>query len=497
MQINEIFYSIDGEGIRTGKLVTFIRTQFCNLLCSYCFGPNKFGKYPNVTMADLTKKPLNEVQIGDVILTFDKQVNNLVTTTVKNIGKRQTDEYYSLATNNTNFIVTKEHPFFINNDWVSVKDINVGDKLKNASSKDYMNYCLNVYKQDLYNYTKYLLQQYKQLEELNPEECRNIGKNNGQYKEDFNARNYVSLKYMIKKGYAQLDVINGVSCKKLVVHHLDGNKNNDSEENLVVITHQQHNAIHARGELFWNKSSVIPLSGVPVVRNSFNKQVPQIGYKQKEVINLTCEPYNTFLIDDIYVHNCDTLYAVHPQTEEDKQNAFVTMSVDEVIEEVQKYPTKCITFTGGEPLIQPDAPELITRLVDMGYEVNVETNGAVDLVEFEKQLLPHVVDSDNFFYTMDYKCPSSDMEPKMVKDNIPHLQQKDVLKFVVGTIEDLNTMKNIVQTYNPNCEIFISPVFGDMDGETMVEYIKQNNLLNVRVQVQLHKIFWDVNMRGV
>lgn len=497
MQINEIFYSIDGEGIRTGKLVTFIRTYGCNLLCSYCFGPNKFGKYPNVTMADLTKKPLNEVQIGDVILTFDKQVNNLVTTTVKNIGKRQTDEYYSLATNNTNFIVTKEHPFFINNDWVSVKDINVGDKLKNASSKDYMNYCLNVYKQDLYNYTKYLLQQYKQLEEINPEECRNIGKNNGQYKEDFNARNYVSLKYMIKKGYAQLDVINGVSCKKLVVHHLDGNKNNDSEENLVVITHQQHNAIHARGELFWNKSSVIPLSGVPVVRNSFNKEVPQIGYKQKEVINLTCEPYNTFLIDDIYVHNCDTLYAVHPQTEEDKQNAFVTMSVDEVIKEVQKYPTKCITFTGGEPLIQPDAPELITKLVDMGYEVNVETNGAVDLIEFEKQLPPHVVNSNNFFYTMDYKCPSSNMESKMVKDNIPHLQQKDVLKFVVGTIEDLNTMKNIVQTYNPNCEIFISPVFGDMDGETMVEYIKQNNLLNVRVQVQLHKIFWDVNKRGV
>ena len=193
---------------------------------------------------------------------------------------------------------------------------------------------------------------------------------------------------------------------------------------------------------------------------------------------------------------CDTAYSLEAY-DPDGNKLYKDMTVDEVIEEVQKYPTKCITFTGGEPLIQPDAPELITKLVDMGYEVNVETNGAVDLVEFEKQLLPHVVDSDNFFYTMDYKCPSSNMEPKMVKDNIPHLQQKDVLKFVVGTIEDLNTMKNIVQTYNPNCEIFISPVFGDMDGETMVEYIKQNNLLNVRVQVQLHKIFWDVNMRGV
>ena len=500
MLINEIFKSIDGEGIRTGYPVTFIRSYGCNLLCTYCFGPNKFGKYPNVTMADLTKKPLNEVKIGDVILTFDNECKNLVTTTVQDVGRRQTDEYHSLATNNTNFIVTKEHPFFVNNDWVSVEDIKIGDKLKNASSKDYMNYCLNIYKQDLYNYTKYLLQQYKQLEDLNPEECKNIGKNNGQYKEDFNARNYASLKYMIKKGYAQLDIINGVPCKKLVVHHLDGNKDNDSEENLVVITHQQHNAIHARGELFWNKSSIIPLSGVPVVRNSFNKEVPQIGYKQKEVINLTCEPYNTFLIDDIYVHNCDTLYAVDPQTEEDKENAFVTMTPDEILAKCKEFGLTKITFTGGEPLIQKDAPELVALLLDNDYEVNIETNGAVDIHEFNDRLvdvLANDVTLNNLIYTLDYKCPSSGMEDKMILDNIDYLNDIDVLKFVVGTQEDLDKMKQIVEQYTPECNIFVSPVFGQIEPKDIVQYILDNNLQNVRVQLQLHKLIWNVNQRGV
>lgn len=501
MLINEIFKSIDGEGIRTGYPVTFIRSYGCNLLCNYCFGPNKFGKYPEVTMADMTKKPLDEVKVGDIILTFDKDAKKVVQTTVTDIGKRTTNEYYSLATSQTSFIVTGEHPFYIEGQWKSVKDLKVGDKVKNASSKHYMEYYLSVFKEDLINYTKSILDQYTRLEQLNPEECKNIGKNNGQYKENFSHRNYASLKYMIKKGYAKLDIINGVTSKKLVVHHLDENKDNDDPNNLVILTQQQHNAIHLGRELFHNKNNITPLSGVPIIRNSLNKVTPQIGLKDKEVINLSCAPYNTFLIDDIYVHNCDTLYAVDPTSiGEAVEDNYVSMSIEEIVNKCNELNCSKITFTGGEPLIQKDAPELVAALLDAGYEVNIETNGAVDLKPFNDRLIDVLNDDEllnNLIYTLDYKCPSSGMEDKMILSNIDFLNHIDVLKFVVGSSEDLDKMKSIVEEYTPECNIFVSPVFGQIEPKEIVEYILANNLEQIRIQLQLHKIIWPVDARGV
>ena len=197
---------------------------------------------------------------------------------------------------------------------------------------------------------------------------------------------------------------------------------------------------------------------------------------------------------------CDTLYAVDPQTEEDKENAFITMTVDEIVDRCFDLKNKKITFTGGEPLIQKDAPELVARLLEEGFEVNIETNGAVNLSEFNDKLVDVLSDDEllnNMIYTLDYKCPSSGMEDKMILENIDYLNDIDVLKFVVGSQEDLDTMKRIVTEYTPECNIFISPVFGHIEPVALVDYILENNLQNVRVQLQLHKIIWPADMRGV
>jgi len=198
---------------------------------------------------------------------------------------------------------------------------------------------------------------------------------------------------------------------------------------------------------------------------------------------------------------CDTKYACIVSDEESDQ--FVTMTVEEIVAKCDELGNYRVTFTGGEPLIQKDAPELVAALLEAGYEVNIETNGAVDLRPFETKMVEILSDDElvnNLIYTLDYKCPSSGEQDKMITSNIPFLVKGDVLKFVVGTEEDLAAMKAVVDEYVPNphtFEVFISPVFGQIEGSRIVEFMQENNMQNVRVQVQLHKVFWDPATRGV
>ena len=198
---------------------------------------------------------------------------------------------------------------------------------------------------------------------------------------------------------------------------------------------------------------------------------------------------------------CDTQYAC--KIDENEQDQFVVMTPEEILARVDELGNYRVTLTGGEPLIQRDAPELVALLLEAGYEVNIETNGAVDLRPFEKKMVEVLSDDEltnNLIYTLDYKCPSSGEEEKMIMSNIPFLVWGDALKFVVGTEEDLQAMKRVVDEYVPNphtFETFISPVFGQMEPARIVEFMQQNNMQNVRLQLQLHKLVWDPSTRGV
>ena len=121
--------------------------------------------------------------------------------------------------------------------------------------------------------------------------------------------------------------------------------------------------------------------------------------------------------------------------------------------------------------------------------VSIETNGSVPIAPFIEKHRPVI--------TMDYKLPSSKMERFMCLENLPLLQSYDTLKFVCGSRQDLYRAEQIIEEYSPCCEIFFSPVFGRIEPAEIVEFMKERKLGNVRLQLQLHKLIWDPEMRGV
>ena len=100
---------------------------------------------------------------------------------------------------------------------------------------------------------------------------------------------------------------------------------------------------------------------------------------------------------------------------------------------------------------------------------------------------------------MDYKLKSSGMEDKMLLSNFDVLEKNDVVKFVSSNREDLQKALYIIKRYDltNRCRVYISPVFGSINSEEIVDFMKENKLNNVNMQLQMHKIIWDPDKRGV
>lgn len=184
---------------------------------------------------------------------------------------------------------------------------------------------------------------------------------------------------------------------------------------------------------------------------------------------------------------CDTTWA------NEKDVTYELMSAENIYKYIKCTEVKNITLTGGEPLLQEGILELLEVLSrDKELHVEIETNGSVLLDKFSNIENPPS-------FTMDYKLPSSDMEDKMSLDNFKYLTNKDTVKFVSGSTEDLQKAKYIIDKYNltDKTSVYISPVFGKIHMETIVEFMVDNKMNGVNLQVQLHKIIWDPNKRGV
>lgn len=176
---------------------------------------------------------------------------------------------------------------------------------------------------------------------------------------------------------------------------------------------------------------------------------------------------------------CDTKYSY-------ENEKFKEMTPMQIYTQVYKLGGRRITLTGGEPLIHNDIKLLVDLLTCKGYEINIETNGSVAIT-------PYLL--KNTIITMDYKCEGSGMENKMLLDNISKLRKQDVLKFVVSDKNDLDTVQRIYS--NTKATVYVSPVFGRIEPKQIVEYMLEHNMENCRVQVQLHKIIWNPDQRGV
>ena len=172
---------------------------------------------------------------------------------------------------------------------------------------------------------------------------------------------------------------------------------------------------------------------------------------------------------------CDTDYA---QTLE----CGVLMPLEAVVSKVRGFGADKVTITGGEPLLQ-EATAIAEALPE--YECNIETNGSVPLPD-----KPATV-----FYTMDWKSISSGESDAMLEDNLVWLDHDDVIKFVVGDYADLEQMSAVLEK-GTAAQPFASPIFGAIEPKEIVEYVLEKRL-PVRVQVQLHKVIWEPDERGV
>jgi len=173
---------------------------------------------------------------------------------------------------------------------------------------------------------------------------------------------------------------------------------------------------------------------------------------------------------------CDTTYAYENGKE---------MSVVEIINQIQKFPSNYICITGGEPLLQDETIDLINALLKKGYEICLETNGSISI---EK-----IAGRKSLLVSLDIKTPSSNMHKKMNFDNISKLTSYDQLKFIVKNKQDYDYAKDIYLKYKPKCDVFFQPLWGS-NPKNLSSWILKDGL-DVRLSLQLHKIIWGDKKR--
>jgi 7-carboxy-7-deazaguanine synthase len=172
-------------------------------------------------------------------------------------------------------------------------------------------------------------------------------------------------------------------------------------------------------------------------------------------------------------HYCDTAYAFTGGSK---------LTVQQILEQVQAYNTRYVTVTGGEPLAQPGCLDLMSKLLDRGYQVSLETSGALDVSGVDGRVVK----------VMDLKTPSSGEMHRNLYSNLGFLSSHDQIKFVIGNLDDYAWSKQQLTEHDllSRCEILFSPVAETMPAKTLAESILADQL-PVRFQIQLHKYLWD------
>lgn len=187
---------------------------------------------------------------------------------------------------------------------------------------------------------------------------------------------------------------------------------------------------------------------------------------------------------------CDTAWAL-----DDKKVGGEFLSDAEISEYIVKSNARHVTLTGGEPLLQNNIKHLINKIQENpDIIVEIESNGSIDIRHAMGVKYP-----ERLVFTLDYKLPASGVEKAMLMSNYEYIRPWDCIKFVVSTEEDLKKTAKIIEKYDlqDKCNIFLSPVFGAIKPVRLAEFVLEKQYYNVHVQVQLHKILWDPNARGV
>jgi 7-carboxy-7-deazaguanine synthase len=176
---------------------------------------------------------------------------------------------------------------------------------------------------------------------------------------------------------------------------------------------------------------------------------------------------------------CDTPHAFTQGT---------SWTLDAVLARVAEFRTPLVEITGGEPLLQAETLPLMTRLCDAGHTVLLETSGARDISAVDRRV--HVI--------MDLKCPDSGEMAANLWSNLDHLKPTDEIKFVIASAADFRWAERTVREHRlaERFGVLVSPVFASVTPRELAEWVLASGL-NLRMQVQLHKVIWEPDARGV
>ena len=167
---------------------------------------------------------------------------------------------------------------------------------------------------------------------------------------------------------------------------------------------------------------------------------------------------------------CDTAYAFKGNN---------PLSIESIMEQVAKYNTRYVCVTGGEPMAQSNCLALLDTLIEAGYKVSMETSGSIDISPVNNKVS----------VVMDLKTPSSTEQSQNRYENIALLERKDQLKFVIASRSDFDWCCSILENYDVLSDVLFSPVYESLKPVDLADWILEKQL-NVRLQVQLHKLLW-------
>ena len=167
---------------------------------------------------------------------------------------------------------------------------------------------------------------------------------------------------------------------------------------------------------------------------------------------------------------CDTAYAFKGNN---------PLSIESIMGQVAKYNTRYVCVTGGEPMAQSNCLILLDTLIEAGYKVSMETSGSIDISPVNNKVS----------VVMDLKTPSSTEQSQNRYENIALLERKDQLKFVIASRSDFDWCCSILKDYDVLSDVLFSPVYESLKPVDLADWILEKQL-NVRLQVQLHKLLW-------
>lgn len=169
---------------------------------------------------------------------------------------------------------------------------------------------------------------------------------------------------------------------------------------------------------------------------------------------------------------CDTEYAFHGGTK---------MRIEDVLDRVREFGVRHVCVTGGEPLAQPSCHVLLSALCDAGYEVTLETSGALDIAGVDRRVT----------VVMDLKAPGSGEQRRNLWANLERLKPDDQVKFVIADRADYEWSRTVVAEHDlaNRFSVLFSPVWGGDRARELAEWILEDRL-EVRLQLQLHKVLW-------